>query len=144
MGATSAPCSDGNLVASILAHQIGVTQCNVAHALEKSKYVLSDLYWQENDATYHFSAQFTADLIAMNTADFIITSTYQEIAGTEQTVGQYEGYANFTLPGLYRVVNGISLFDPKFNIVSPGAAADIFFPFWHRERRLDTVRWPTL
>jgi sucrose synthase len=131
--------SDGNLVASILAHQLGVTQCNVAHALEKSKYVLSDLYWRENEATYHFSAQFTADLIAMNTADFIIASTFQEIAGTEETVGQYEGYANFTLPSLYRVVNGISLFDPKFNIVSPGAAAEVFFPFWHRERRLAAV-----
>ena len=31
--------------------------------------------------SYHFSCQFTADLIAMNQADFIITSTYQEIAG---------------------------------------------------------------
>jgi hypothetical protein len=29
------------------------------------------------DPTYHFSCQFTADLIAMNHADFIITSTYQ-------------------------------------------------------------------
>ena len=132
--------SDGNLVASILAHQLGVTQCNVAHALEKSKYVLSDLYWRDNESSYHFSTQFTADLIAMNTADFIIASTYQEIAGTDETMGQYEGYANFTLPGLYRVVNGISLFDPKFNIVSPGAAADIFFPFWHHERRLAAVR----
>lgn len=27
---------------------------------------------------YHFSAQFTADLISMNTADFIIASTYRE------------------------------------------------------------------
>ncbi|MGD2062944.1 MAG: sucrose synthase [Nitrospirota bacterium] len=131
--------SDGNLVATILAHRLNVTQCTVAHALEKSKYILSDLYWQENEESYHFSAQFTADLIAMNTADFIIASTYQEIAGTEETVGQYEGYANFTLPRLYRVVNGISLFDPKFNIVSPGAAADTFFPFWHRERRLEAV-----
>jgi len=30
---------------------------------------------------YHFSVQFTADLLAMNHADFIVTSTYQEIAG---------------------------------------------------------------
>ena len=35
------------------------------------------------DADYHFAAQFTADLIAMNHTDFIITSTFQEIAGTE-------------------------------------------------------------
>jgi sucrose synthase len=131
--------SDGNLVASILAHRLGVTQCNVAHALEKSKYVLSDLYWKDNEPAYHFSAQFTADLIAMNTADFIIASTYQEIAGTADTVGQYESYAHFTMPGLYRVVDGINLFDPKFNIVSPGAAAEIYFPYTDRTRRLPAL-----
>lgn len=36
---------------------------------------------KEFDPKYHFSCQFTADLLAMNAADFIITSTYQEIAG---------------------------------------------------------------
>ncbi len=128
--------SDGNMVASILAHRLEVTQCNVAHALEKSKYVLSDLYWQNNDDHYHFSTQFTADLIAMNMADFIITSTYQEIAGTEDTVGQYESYSSFTMPGLYRVVNGIDLFDPKFNIVSPGAATDTYYPWTESGKRL--------
>jgi len=131
--------SDGNLVASILAHRLGVTQCNVAHALEKSKYVLSDLYWRDNEPKYHFSAQFTADLIAMNTADFIIASTYQEIAGTADTVGQYESYTHFTMPGLYRVVNGIDLFDPKFNIVSPGASAEVYFPYTDGTRRLPAL-----
>lgn len=33
------------------------------------------------EPTYHFSCQFLADMVAMNHADFIITSTYQEIAG---------------------------------------------------------------
>lgn len=28
---------------------------------------------------YHFSCQFTADLIAMNAADFVISSTFQVI-----------------------------------------------------------------
>ncbi|HSH65886.1 MAG TPA: hypothetical protein VLB84_08830, partial [Bacteroidia bacterium] len=78
--------SDGNLVASLLAHEMRVTQCNIAHALEKTKYLYSDLYWHHNEADYHFSAQFTADLIAMNAADFIITSTYQEIAGDRNSV----------------------------------------------------------
>ncbi|MBI5040214.1 MAG: sucrose synthase [Gammaproteobacteria bacterium] len=128
--------SDGNLVATILAHNLGVTQCNIAHALEKAKYVYSDLYWKDNDAHYHFSCQFTADLIAMNAADFIITSTYQEIAGKTDSVGQYESYGVFTMPGLYRVVNGIDVFDPKFNIVSPGADADVYFPYDDSERRL--------
>ena len=66
--------SDGNLVASLLSQSLQVTQCNIAHALEKTKYLLSDLYWRDLEDQYHFSCQFTADLIAMNTADFIITS----------------------------------------------------------------------
>jgi sucrose synthase len=129
--------SDGNLVASLLAPRLGVTQCNIAHALEKTKYLFSDLYWRENDDSSHFSCQFTADLIAMNAADFIITSTYQEIAGTEDSIGQYEAHGAFTMPGLYRVVHGIDVFDPKFNIVSPGAAQEFFFPASDTDRRLD-------
>ena len=119
--------SDGNLVATLLAQRLQVTQCNIAHALEKAKYLMSDLYWRDNDHQYHFSGQFTADLVAMNGADFIITSTYHEIAGREDVLGQYESYCAFTLPDLYRVVQGIDLFDPKFNIVSPGADADVYF-----------------
>jgi len=128
--------SDGNLVATLLAQRLGVTQCNIAHALEKTKYLYSDLYWRENEPQYHFSVQFTADLIAMNTADFIITSTYQEIAGTDESVGQYESYSAFTLPDLYRVVHGIDTFDPKFNIVSPGADPEVYFPYSDSGRRL--------
>ncbi len=128
--------SDGNLVASLLSARTGVTQCNIAHALEKTKYLYSDLYWRDNEPQYHFSAQFTADLIAMNSADFIITSTYQEIAGNNETVGQYESYGAFTMPGLYRVVNGIDVFDPKFNIVSPGADPEVCFPYTDEARRL--------
>ncbi|TCV90297.1 sucrose synthase [Sulfurirhabdus autotrophica] len=131
--------SDGNLVASLLSQRLGVTQCNIAHALEKTKYLHSDLYWQENDPQYHFSCQYTADLIAMNKADFIITSTYQEIAGTADSVGQYESYRSFTMPGLYRVIDGINLFDPKFNIVSPGADADVYFPYTEKQRRLTSL-----
>jgi sucrose synthase len=128
--------SDGNLVASIMAHRLGVTQCNIAHALEKTKYERSDLHWKEHEEVHHFSCQFTADLIAMNTADFIITSTYQEIAGTDESVGQYESYGAFTMPDLYRVVSGIDCFDPKFNIVSPGADPDVFFPYTRTDRRI--------
>lgn len=120
--------SDGNLVATLLAQRLRVTQCNIAHALEKTKYLFSDLYWKDNDPQYHFSCQYTADLIAMESADFIITSTYQEIAGTSDTVGQYESYQSFTMPGLYRVRHGVDPFDPKFNIVSPGADEKIYFP----------------
>ncbi|KAL3531498.1 hypothetical protein ACH5RR_010820 [Cinchona calisaya] len=131
--------SDGNLVASLLAHKLGVTQCTIAHALEKTKYPDSDIYWKKFEEKYHFPCQFTADLLAMNHSDFIITSTYQEIAGTKNTVGQYESHAAFTLPGLYRVVHGIDVFDPKFNIVSPGADMAIYFPFSETEKRLTSL-----
>lgn len=127
--------SDGCLVAALLSRRLNVTQCNIAHALEKPKYLYSDLFWRENDERYHFGCQFTADLIAMNTADFIITSTYQEIAGTAECVGQYESYTSFTMPGLYRVLHGIDVFDPKFNVVSPGADANVYFPHSEKERR---------
>ena len=127
--------SDGNLVASLISHKLGVTQCNIAHALEKAKYLYSDLYWQDNEPNYHFSCQFTADIIAMNSADFIITSTYQEIAGTEENPGQYESYTTFTMPNLFRVIHGIDVYDPKFNIVSPGADPAVYFPAEDREQR---------
>ncbi|MDH3285909.1 MAG: glycosyltransferase, partial [Acidobacteriota bacterium] len=131
--------SDGNLVASLLSRRLKVTQCTIAHALEKAKYPMSDIHWRENEERYHFSCQYTADLIAMNTSDFIITSTYQEIAGTGKSIGQYEGYSSFTLPGLYRVINGINVYDPKFNIVSPGADPEIYFPFTEEKRRLHSL-----
>lgn len=37
--------SDGNMVASLLSHYMGVTQCNIAHALEKTKYQDADIHW---------------------------------------------------------------------------------------------------
>ena len=135
--------SDGNLVASLISRRLGITQCNIAHALEQTKYLHSALYWRDNEAQYHFQCQYTADLIAMNSADFIITSTYQEIAGTAESIGQYESYKSYTLPGLYRVTQGVDLFDPKFNIVSPGADPDIYFSHLETERRLRSL-WPDI
>ncbi|VFQ88154.1 unnamed protein product [Cuscuta campestris] len=127
--------SDGNLVASLLANKLGITLGTIAHALEKTKYEDSDIKWKELDPKYHFSCQFTADLIAMNSADFIITSTYQEIAGSKDRPGQYESHSSFTMPGLYRVVSGINVFDPKFNIASPGADQSVYFPYTHKDKR---------
>ncbi|KAL8166699.1 hypothetical protein V2J09_008198 [Rumex salicifolius] len=127
--------TDGNLVASIMANKLGVPQATIAHALEKTKYEDSDVNWKEKDPKYHFSCQFTADIIAMNSADFIVTSTYQEIAGSKDTPGQYEQHAAYTLPGLYRVISGINVFDPKFNIASPGADQSVYFPFTEKQRR---------
>ncbi len=128
--------SDGNLVAFLMARRLKVTQCNIAHALEKSKYLFSNLYWQDLEDQYHFSIQFTADLIAMNAANFIISSTYQEIVGTEESVGQYESYKRFTMPELYHVTNGIDLFSPKFNVVPPGVNESIYYPYSRTGDRL--------
>ncbi|RWV80353.1 hypothetical protein GW17_00058396 [Ensete ventricosum] len=85
--------SDGNLVSTLLAHKLGVTQ--------KFLYIL-----------YDFS---------------------------KDTVGQYESHTAFTLPGLYRVVHGIDVFDPKFNIVSPGADMSIYFPYTEKHKRLTSL-----
>jgi sucrose synthase len=132
--------SDGNLVASLLARRLNVTHCTIAHALEKPRYLFSDMYWQEMEAEHHFSAQFTADLISMNAADFIITSSYQEIVGTPDTPGQYESYKCFSMPHLYHVIDGINLFSPKFNRVPPGVNEKIFFPYSQTGDRVSSVR----
>ncbi|KAK7835477.1 sucrose synthase 6, partial [Quercus suber] len=112
------------------------SQGTIAHALEKTKYEDSDIRWKELDPKYHFSCQFIADTIAMNATDFVIASTYQEIAGSKDRPGQYESHTAFTLPGLCRVVSGINVFDPKFNIAAPGADQSIYFPYIERQRRL--------
>jgi len=127
--------SDGNLVAFLLARRLQVIQCSIAHSLEKPKHLFSNLYWQELEEQYHFSAQFSADLINMNAADFIITSSYQEIVGTPDTVGQYESYKCFTMPQLYHVLDGIDLVSPKFNRVPPGVDERIFFPYKETDKR---------
>lgn len=128
--------SDGNIVASLLSSWFQVIQCNIAHALEKSKYLFSDLYWEDMEKENNFSLQFIADLISMNKADIIISSTVQEIAGTETTLGQYESYCMFSMPNLFKVVHGVDLFHPKFNVVSPGVDEKVFFPYFHVSKRL--------
>ncbi len=128
--------SDGNLAAYLLSRKFKVTQCNIAHALEKSKYLFSALYWYDLEKFYNFSLQFTADLIAINSADFIISSSFQEIAGTDNSIGQYESYQHFTMPGLYRVTNGVDLNHVKFNIVSPGVNPKNYFPYTQKDFRI--------
>jgi sucrose synthase len=127
--------SDGNLVATLLTQRLNTIQCNIAHSLEKPKYLFSSLYWQDLEEQYHFAAQFSADLISMNAADFIITSSYQEIMGTPEIMGQYESYKCFTMPDLYHVIDGVNLFSPKFNRVAPGVDETVFFPYHQQENR---------
>jgi len=120
--------SDGNLVAALLAGGFGATLCTIAHALEKTKYPQADLRWERYEDQYHFSIQLLADLVAVNAADFVVASTFQEIAGDEHSPGQYEAHRGFTLPGLYRVSGGIDPAIDKFNIVPPGVDEAVFFP----------------
>jgi len=129
--------SDGNLVASLLSDKLDVIQCTIAHALEKTKYAFSDIGWQDNEQDYHFSIQYTADIFSMNKSDFIITSTLQEIIGTEDTMGQYESYQFFTLPNLYQVISGINLFAPKFNVIPPGVDEELYFPYYKKDKRIE-------
>lgn len=131
--------SDGNLVAHRLADELDTTHCACPHALEKTKYLLSDMYWGEMEQDYNFSMHFTADLIAYNSADFIVSSSYREVGGTATEMGMMESYELFTMPGLYRVESG---FDPRLarhNIVPPGANEEYFFPNTDHGRRVEAV-----
>jgi len=132
--------SDGNLVASLLSDRFDVVQCTIAHALEKTKYDFSDIRWKDLEQDYNFSIQYTADIYSMNKSDFIITSTLQEIIGTEDTMGQYESYQFFTMPGLYQVISGINLFAPKFNVIPPGVDEELYFPYYDIDKRIHHKR----
>lgn len=39
------------------------------------------------------------------------------------------------MPGLCRVVSGIDVFDPKFNIAAPGADQSVYFPNSEKQKR---------
>ncbi len=121
--------SDGNLVASILGREWRAPIAVIAHALEKNKYLLSDLYWRDLESDYHFSIHFLSDILAANSADFIIASTYQEIAGTRTELGQYESYEVFTLPERYRVYSGVDVHSARFVINPPGVNTTVYHPW---------------
>lgn len=57
---------------------------------------------------------------------------------SKSKAGQYESHKAFTMPGLYRAVSGIDVFDPKFNIASPGADQSVYFPFTAKDKRFTT------
>ncbi|KAF5939528.1 hypothetical protein HYC85_023787 [Camellia sinensis] len=51
------------------------------------------------------------------------------------TKSLYESHQAFTMPALCRVVSGINVFDPKFNIAAPGAEQAVYFPFTEKNKR---------
>ncbi|NJL73270.1 MAG: glycosyltransferase [Candidatus Competibacteraceae bacterium] len=132
--------SDGNLVAHLMAKDLDTTHCAAVHALEKTKYLFSDLHWSGMEHQYHWSLHFTADLIAYNAADFIITSSFREIGGTSDEMGMFESYDCFSMPGLYRVISGLDPLLARYNIVPPGASEEYFFPFLESDRRHEGIR----
>ncbi|KAK9027012.1 hypothetical protein V6N11_066861 [Hibiscus sabdariffa] len=120
--------SDGNIVASLLAHKLGVTQCTIAHALEKAKYPDSDLYWKTLDDKYHFSCLFTADLIAMNHTDFIITT---------RTLSNNTRATRLLLFPVSSVLYTASMCSiPSSTSSPPGADMSIYFPYIDEKKRL--------
>lgn len=131
--------TDGNLVAHRLSADLGITHCAAVHALEKTKYLLSDIYWADMEQEYHFSCHFTADVIAYNSADFIISSSYREIGGTPTEMGMFETYETFSMPGLFRVTSGMDPTLARYNIVPPGVSDEHFYPASETERRSATV-----
>lgn len=131
--------TDGNLVSHRLGEELGVTHCACVHALEKTKYLLSDMHWSDMENDYHFSLQFTADLIAYNSADFILSSSYREVGGTATEMGMIESYELFSMPGLYRATSGLDPRLARHNIVPPGASEEHFFPNTAMERRVEAV-----
>ncbi|MDA1235079.1 MAG: sucrose synthase [Acidobacteria bacterium] len=132
--------SDGNLVAHRLAEDWGCTHGACVHALEKTKYLFSDLHWQDMESDYNFSIHFTADLLGYNSADCIVSSSYREVGGSATEMGMIESYELFSMPGLYRVQSG---FDPRLarhNIVPPGASEEHFFPNHAQDRRVPAIK----
>jgi sucrose synthase len=127
--------SDGNITAARLAETFDATLCTIAHALEKTKYLRSDIQWRELEDEYHFSIHFNADTLSMERSDFIVTSTFQEIAGTDESIGQYESYRAFTLPGYCRVISGTDIRHWKYNINPPGVDEGIYFPYYQVNSR---------
>ena len=54
--------NEENLVASLLAYKMGVTQCNM----------MPDIYWKKFEDKHHSSSQFTVDLMVVNKVNFIL------------------------------------------------------------------------
>ncbi|GFS35631.1 sucrose synthase 3 [Actinidia rufa] len=99
--------------------------------------------WISRFDVWPYLEKFTEDAASEIAAELqgvpdLIIGNYSDgnlVASLKNTVGQYESHTAFTLPSLYRVVHGIDVFDPKFNIVSPGADMCIYFPYFEKEKK---------
>ncbi|GAB2286453.1 hypothetical protein Dimus_020855, partial [Dionaea muscipula] len=119
----------------------------LTHALEKTKYEDSDVNWKEKDPKYHFSCQYTADIIAMNALcsrfhhhKHISRNCRQDLknlchillhACSKDALCKMRAMSHIPFQGYTVVVSGINVLDPKFNIASPEQHQSIYFPFTH-------------
>lgn len=87
----------------------------------------------------HYSYGWKLYFVCIFSIKLIFLFFFSSFFSSQNNVGQYESHTAFTLPGLYRVVHGIDVFDPKFNIVSPGADMCIYFPYSDGEKRLTAL-----
>ena len=78
--------SDGNLVASLMSHALGVTQCNIAHALEKTKYNDADINWYVFDGLVNTYSCLHILLCAWLSATCIPICITVSILGSQQCV----------------------------------------------------------
>lgn len=68
--------------------------------------------------------------------DYLCLQTHILFLFSKDKPGQYESHTAFTMPGLCRVVSGINIFDPKFNVAAPGADQSVYFPYTQKQNRL--------
>lgn len=85
--------------------------------------------------THYKSSNVFAQIIETSWISFLCANIC-----SKDRPGQYESHSAFTLPGLYRVVSGINVFDPKFNIAAPGADQSVYFPYTEKQKRLTDFR----
>jgi sucrose synthase len=117
------------------AQRLGVSQCNIAHALEKTKYLFSDLYWRDNEEPLPLLGPVHRRPDRDEHAPTSSSPAPTRRSPAPTTASASTRATAFTMPGLYRVVAGVDVYDPKFNIVSPGANEDVYFPYTDAERR---------
>ena len=90
---------------------------------------------------FHHHQHIPGDRWKVNKNDdlFFLSSVYSILLSlglSKNKPGQYENHQAFTLPGLCRFVSGVNVFDPKFNIASPGADQSVYFPYTQKSKRL--------
>ncbi len=131
------------LVASLMCRRLEVTQCHFGLEPPDPQALFprpgTDGLNRGAPQQDALACEHTAQLVAINSADLIITSTRQEIAGDGVRPGCYERYQSYVVPGLYQVVHGIDIHEPRFNTVRPGVNPDIYFAYDQRQKRLASL-----